>query len=62
MRSNKEQTRHEVRNRLVKKLWPNGNVPKEVKNIFEEDVATISEKIAKAYARDLLKDYLENNY
>ena len=58
MRKKRIQTAEEIRNRLVKKLWPNGNVPNEVANILEDDLVIITEKIARAHAKDLLKEFV----
>ena len=58
MRKKRIQTTEEIRNRLIKKLWPNGDVPNEVANILEDDIVIITEKIAKAHAKDLIKEFV----
>jgi len=58
MRKKRIQTTEEIRNRLIKRLWPNGNVPNEVANILEDDIVIITEKIAKAHAKDLIKEFV----
>ena len=52
--------KQQLRNRLIKRLWPNGNVPKEIATIFEDDEVLMVEQITKIYAKELLKEFVSN--
>lgn len=56
----KKKSTDQIRNEVIRRLWPNGNVPKEIATMFEDDEVLMIEQISKIYAKELLKEFVSN--